>query len=852
MPIIVPIEENHVGIADLTDEKFRAADYGGSGLEALGAGLAALGGGGEQLATALDEKKRRALAAAVARGQADDRLAAALGEDHQINLDDAAAKKAYVDFSEAAAPLLHGDDGILAHEGVEAHGAFPKVAAGLAHVYDKALAPLTREQRGIVAPALAERLQNYIALSGKHVREQGAVEQRRQSEAFQQATARDAVAHIGNPDLHELYVATGENAIRRQATIEGAPTSEAERRLADYRSQVHGDGIDTLVPRDAVYAAAMLARLRDGMSPAAQARAEAALAPALAQQQAIADVDGLALMGAATAPATPREDRATLRDKMQAITPMMDERALPSLMRRYGDDAARAWAAFQAGRDFVDRLVKQRGDGWYAALPEDARRFVAHNMALLGAVASSRAAPQDVDAAAAAIDAQDWNDARKAGAMRELRYRGHRAAQAQRDGESAATDQAFATAEKLGTEFTSIAQIDPATRRALPSGVVAVLERQADANIHPRPVASEGPVAQQLRMLASGAPEQFARVDLRQYRDLVLPEEYGFFQRVQTGAPVMAHDGDVARRLSSAAGTHSAGVTLASFERPPSDKAEAAGDVASATEGQDDRIPLGSEIGHHPIMPQLDDWITSLSDDVGALARKTESHDDSARISTGKGDAGGPSYGSYQLVQNRGQVPEFLATEGAPWAKELGAAPIYSEQFKSIWQAIARREGQKFKDAENAFARRTKYNPVMRAISEVLDFNLNTRSVAVRGAVTAAANHMGPGGPTHDNGGYGVVRRAIVQTDQSLSRDDSDYDRQLVDNIYGQRKTLLLKMADHLMKKSEDLRLPPDKRAEARAQGINLRRSAQNVFTNEHDRAMAIIASERKRYPSGF
>jgi hypothetical protein len=140
----------------------------------------------------------------------------------------------------------------------------------------------------------------------------------------------------------------------------------------------------------------------------------------------------------------------------------------------------------------------------------------------------------------------------------------------------------------------------------------------------------------------------------------------------------------------------------------------------------------------------------------------------------------------------------------------------------------------------------------MLLISEKLHLNLNTRSVAVRGAVTAAANHMGPGGPTRDNGGYGVVRRAIVQTDQSLSRDDPDYDRQLVDNIYGQRKTLLLKMADHLMKKSEDPRVPPDKRAEARAQGVNLRHSAQNVFTDEHNRALGIIATERRRFPQGF
>jgi len=45
MPIIVPIE-NEDGMAGLSDARFRAADHGGSGLSALGAGLATADDGG--------------------------------------------------------------------------------------------------------------------------------------------------------------------------------------------------------------------------------------------------------------------------------------------------------------------------------------------------------------------------------------------------------------------------------------------------------------------------------------------------------------------------------------------------------------------------------------------------------------------------------------------------------------------------------------------------------------------------------------------------------------------------------------------------------------------------------------
>jgi hypothetical protein len=65
MPIIVPIEDNKVGLATATDAKFRAPESSGSGLEALGAGLVQLGAG-------LEERRRRA-AEAIAAAMLDDR-----------------------------------------------------------------------------------------------------------------------------------------------------------------------------------------------------------------------------------------------------------------------------------------------------------------------------------------------------------------------------------------------------------------------------------------------------------------------------------------------------------------------------------------------------------------------------------------------------------------------------------------------------------------------------------------------------------------------------------------------------------------------------------------------------------
>ena len=273
MPIIVPIEDNKVGIAGLTDARFQAADYGGSGLTALGAGLAGFGESGQQLAAALAEKRRRDLAAMIA--------AISNDPDHLRNLDDAAAKKAYVDYSDQAANLMDGDNGLLIHHGADAHAAFPEVAAGLADAHDQVLAALIPRQRGIVADVLADRLKNDIARAGTHVREQGLIEQKHQSAQLQTAAARDAVAHFDDPDVQDHHMATGENAIIQQGMIERRSPDETERQIADYRSAIYRDSIAAMTPDNPLRAADYYGSVAGVMSDADKQMVTRTLGPAL-------------------------------------------------------------------------------------------------------------------------------------------------------------------------------------------------------------------------------------------------------------------------------------------------------------------------------------------------------------------------------------------------------------------------------------------------------------------------------------------------------------------------------------------------------------------------------------------
>jgi len=267
MPIIVPVEENKVGLATATDARFRAPDYSGSGLEALGAGLARLGEGGAQFASALDEKRKQELAAAVA--------AAKLDDDHQRHIDDAAVKKAYVDYSDLTHEALHGDNGLFKQPGAGAHAAFPDVVAKLADNHDEVLSKLDEVQRGAIAPVLGARLRSDVETAADHVRAQAKAEQEWQVEKLKQAALRDAVASLADLERHDHHMATGENATIKQGRIKNLPDKEVDRQVSDFKSAVHAATIDKLIETDPVHAAGWYARNADKLNEVDRKRVEA-------------------------------------------------------------------------------------------------------------------------------------------------------------------------------------------------------------------------------------------------------------------------------------------------------------------------------------------------------------------------------------------------------------------------------------------------------------------------------------------------------------------------------------------------------------------------------------------------
>jgi len=79
-------------------------------------------------------------------------------------------------------------------------------------------------------------------------------------------------------------------------------------------------------------------------------------------------------------------------------------------------------------------------------------------------------------------------------------------------------------------------------------------------------------------------------------------------------------------------------------------------------------------------------------------------------ISSGRGDPGGVSYGSYQLASKTGTLQKYL--EQSEFKDQL-SGDINSEEFKANWKKLAKEEPEKFKMDQHDFIKKTHYDPVL-------------------------------------------------------------------------------------------------------------------------------------------
>jgi len=168
----------------------------------------------------------------------------------------------------------------------------------------------------------------------------------------------------------------------------------------------------------------------------------------------------------------------------------------------------------------------------------------------------------------------------------------------------------------------------------------------------------------------------------------------------------------------------------------------------------------------------------ALADALGALSAKYETGGRGpGTVSTGAGDFGGVSYGSYQMASKMGVPARFVTQAGFPWLQDFANLAAGTAQFTAVWKRIATQQTDAFQKAQHSYIKKTHYDLLVAKVLTDDNLDVNSRSRALQDVVWSTAVQHGGATP--------IVHRACATL--SCKQTDPDYDKQLICAIYAER-----------------------------------------------------------------
>src|SRR5215213_8496277 len=208
-----------------------------------------------------------------------------------------------------------------------------------------------------------------------------------------------------------------------------------------------------------------------------------------------------------------------------------------------------------------------------------------------------------------------------------------------------------------------------------------------------------------------------------------------------------------------------------------------------------------------------------LAEALGALSAKYETGGRGpGTVSTGAGDRGGVSYGSYQMASKLGVATRFVKQAGFPWLADFQNLSAGSKEFTACWKRIANNEPDAFQKCQHEFIKKTHYDLLVAKILSEDNLDVNTRSRALQDVVWSTAVQHGGATP--------IVHRAIASL--SCKQSDPNYDKQLICAIYAERGR----------------RKPDGNLAYFSKSSPSVQTGVANRFKNEQQDALAMLAKE--------
>jgi len=190
-------------------------------------------------------------------------------------------------------------------------------------------------------------------------------------------------------------------------------------------------------------------------------------------------------------------------------------------------------------------------------------------------------------------------------------------------------------------------------------------------------------------------------------------------------------------------------------------------------------------VGDTLVIPDRDEPIadSATADWLGLLSARYETGGRGpGTVSTGIGDAGGVSYGSYQMTSaGGGTVGRFVAQSDFPWCADFAGLTPGAADFTEKWKEIASRQPKEFQGAQHQYIKRTHFDPLAARVRADDGLDITARCHALQNVIWSTAVQHGPNTP--------VVHRALAQLKQSgaLTFDQPDFDRKLIMAIYAER-----------------------------------------------------------------
>ena len=209
----------------------------------------------------------------------------------------------------------------------------------------------------------------------------------------------------------------------------------------------------------------------------------------------------------------------------------------------------------------------------------------------------------------------------------------------------------------------------------------------------------------------------------------------------------------------------------------------------------------------------------AIAEELGKLSAKYETGGRGpGTVSSGAGDPGGVSYGSYQMASKMGVPTRFVSQAGFRWLQDFQNLTAGTSPFTAVWKRIAAEQTDAFQAAQHAYIKKTHYDVLVAKILCDDKLDVNTRSGALQNVVWSTAVQHGPGTP--------IIHRAC--TNVSCPATDPRYDELLIRAIYAERS-----------RKKADGNL-----AYFSKSSPNVQAGVSNRFKNELQDALVMLAKE--------